>query len=299
MEPIITIGMPVFNDIDFIEKSIQSILNQSEHNFQLIISDDGATDGSSEVCKKYSQLDNRVKYIRQNKNLGISKNMEFLLQQSNTEYFMWAADDDLWDANFIRYHIDTLKLNPKAIVSFGKYELIDENDKVFDTINFDYTSNYKTIQLLKLIWFEDDGFGYGVFKTNKIKKVKFPIWWWPNKKTPYNNIYPSLCFYLNKGKYIHNQNTLFYKRVKVGANINHTISGGNNGFKELVFYYLRRFYLVQFSFIQILKSPTFYNAILIYPFMFLKWFLYSSTALTYRSLRYKFINFIQNIQQNT
>ena len=78
----ITIGMPVYNDIDFIEESIQSILAQSFVNFKLLISDDGATDGSELICEKYEKLDNRVVYIRQEVNLGISKNMQFLLNSA-------------------------------------------------------------------------------------------------------------------------------------------------------------------------------------------------------------------------
>lgn len=280
--------MPVFNDIDFIEKSVKSILKQSEQNFQLIISDDGATDGSSEVCQKYAEEDSRIKYIRQPKNLGISKNMEFLVQQSETKYFMWAADDDLWDKHFIQKHIAALEQQPKAIVSFGRYQLINEDDEVFQTINVDYSSRSRIVQLFKLVWFEDDGFGYGVFKTDKIKSVRFPIWWWPNKKTPYNNIYPSLCYYLNNGKYLHQDSPLFFKRVKTGKKINHIISGDGKGMNELFSYYLRRLYLTFYSNIQLMKSTTGYNAVFIFLFMFLKWFIFSSIKITFDSFRNKF-----------
>ena len=54
--PIVTIGMPVFNDVLFIEKSIKSILSQTFRDFILIISDDGSTDGSELICKKYEEL---------------------------------------------------------------------------------------------------------------------------------------------------------------------------------------------------------------------------------------------------
>jgi glycosyltransferase involved in cell wall biosynthesis len=288
MEPILTIGMPVFNDIDFIEQSILSILNQSEKRFILIISDDGATDGSAEICLKYTNLDKRIKYIKQSKNLGISKNMEFLVNQSNTIYFMWAADDDLWHPNFIEKHISALEKSKNAIVSFGKYNLIDENNCAIGEINNDFSSNFKIIQLIKLIWLEDDGFGYGVFKTNKIKSVKFPIWLWPNKKTPYNNIYPSLCFYLNNGKYLHNTEILFHKRVKVGKNINHKITGSGSGFFELLSFYLRRLNLVFYSSLQASKSQFFWNPLIVFPFMLFKWFFISSVKITLQSLKSKF-----------
>jgi len=108
----ITIGMPVYNDVNFIEKSLESILNQTHQNFELIISDDGATDGSDLVCKKYAAKDPRIIYIRQPKNLGISKNMEFLYSQATKKYFMWAGDDDLLAPAFIETLINSLERNP-------------------------------------------------------------------------------------------------------------------------------------------------------------------------------------------
>lgn len=285
---VITIGMPVFNDVDFIEESILSVLNQTFKDFELIISDDGATDGSELICLKYAELDERVTYIRQPKNLGISKNMEFLLNQANTPYFMWAGDDDLYHKDFIKKHIEALSQSSKSVVSFNVYNLIDEDDKVFETIDANYTSSLRLVQILKLVLLENDGFGYGVFKTDKMKGAKFPIWWWPNRKTPYNNIYPSLLYYLNRGKYLHQKDVLFSKRVKQGNKINHVIGGQGNGVKELLSYYLRRFYLINYGFIQLLKSKTWFNAFLVYPILFFKWFLASSLNMTFRSIKSKF-----------
>lgn len=284
----ITIGMPVFNDVDFIEASLLSILNQSFENFKLIISDDGSSDGSADICKQYAAKDKRITYIRHPKNLGISKNMEFLLQQADTVYFMWAGDDDLYHKDFVKTHISALATSPKAIVSFNKYELIDDNSLSYEVIDANYSSKSRFIQILKLIYIENDGFGYGVFKTDKIRGAKFPVWWWPNKKTPYNNIFPSLLYYLNRGLYLHQDKLLFAKRVKQGNKINHVIGGQGNGIKELLSYYLRRFYLINFGFIQLLKSNSWYNAFLAYPFLFGKWFVFSSIRMTVNSLSSKF-----------
>jgi|SRR5690554_864452 len=288
MSATLTIGMPVFNDVDFIEASLLSILNQTFRSFKLIISDDGSSDGSADICKQYAEQDKRIKYIRQSKNLGISKNMEFLLEQADTPFFMWAGDDDLYHKDFIKIHIVALSAAPKAIVSFNKYELIDEENVSYKCIDANYTSNFRLFQILKLIFIENDGFGYGVFKTNKIKTVKFPIWWWPNKSTPYNNIFPSLLYYLNRGLYLHHDEVLFSKRIKQGKKVNHVIGGQGNGVKELLSYYLRRFYLINYGFIQMLKSKTWFNAFLVYPFLFIQWFVLSSISMTYSSLKSKF-----------
>src|SRR5579862_6800932 len=109
--------MPVYNDRMFLRSAITSILNQSHSNFELIISDDYSTDGSDQICLEMAKEDSRIKYLRQSKNIGISRNMEFLIKESKGEYFMWAGDDDVWDIDFISTLLDSLKNNPSAIVS--------------------------------------------------------------------------------------------------------------------------------------------------------------------------------------
>jgi len=279
MNTVLTIGMPVFNDIKFIEQSLISILAQKDVEFQLIISDDGATDGSSEICQLFATKDKRITFYKQEKNLGISKNMEFLLAKADTPFFMWAADDDLWDPYFAFKNIEKLKKNEKAIVSFCKFCMIDENNNpIAKDIVFDYSNNKQFNRLINFIKKSNDGFGYGVFKTEKIKLVNFPIWWWPNKKTPYNNIYPSLCFYLTLGDFCCvNETSLFYKRVKNNNNINHYKTGEGTGFLELIAFIIRRFNLITFSIKLIRKASNPMFAIRVYPFLFFYWFLIEST----------------------
>lgn len=270
--------MPVFNDIDFIEQSIKSILNLKDVDFILIISDDCSTDGSAEICLKYAEEDKRIKYIRQQRNLGISKNMAFLLGLADTPYFMWAADDDLWDPYFASILIQLLQNNPKAIAAFSIYNEINEtNEQTNEIVDINYSNSNRYKRLVYFIKNANDGFGYGVFKTNKIKHVTFPVWWWPNHKTPYNNIYPTLCYYLSLGDYsFYNERVLFYKRVKTIQNTNHYTTGNGNGIIELSSFIIRRFNLIYYSCKLIKRGSTFLFAIKIYPHLFYHWFLKES-----------------------
>ena len=275
---IITIGMPVYNDVNFIEKSLETILNQTFQNFELIISDDGSTDGSELICRKYSEKDSRVKYIRQAKNLGISKNMEFLLTLAHSKYFMWAGDDDLLAPTFIEKLINSLENNPDAISAFCTFAYIDEKGSLIsEKQDFDYSNPNKIKRLKHFIKNSNDIFGYGIFLTEKISKVEFPIWWWPNKTCPYNNIFPSLCFYLAKGNYIHNYGEpLFFKREKSQQFANYSTPFSSNGLKDTFAFVLRRFYLVCFSSKMIIKGGGLALALLFYTMLLLYWFLVPS-----------------------
>jgi len=245
----LTIGMPVFNDKDFITQTLESVLRQTYNDFILIISDDCSTDGSGEICKAFARNDSRIKYIRQKTNLGISWNMQFLLSLCKTEFFMWAGDDDLYAPTFIEGHIAALQSNPGSVSAFCPCVLIDENNQqLSESILIDYGNPNTFKRLLYYIKNSTDYFGYGVFRTDAIKDVHFPVWWWPNRNTPYNNIYPTLCYYLAKGDFIFvNKGVMFFKRVKSEKKTHHLLVGKNNAVKESFAFWVRKLNLWYFT----------------------------------------------------
>lgn len=116
---LVSIGMPIHNCQHTLDKAIQSILNQSHSNLELVISDNASTDKTREICEKYQLLDSRVIYVRQDINIGPAKNFAYTLKMSRGEYFTWAAGDDEKEANFLKINIDLLEKNENAIASMG------------------------------------------------------------------------------------------------------------------------------------------------------------------------------------
>ncbi|MFY7991180.1 MAG: glycosyltransferase family 2 protein [Fluviicola sp.] len=273
----LTIGMPVFNDVAFIDASLRSILAQEDISFKLIISDDGSTDGSADICLDYASKDSRISYIRQPINLGISRNMEYLLAACDTPFFMWAGDDDLWDPRFCKILIDKLEQNPNAVSAFTYYYEIDEKDqRIEPPYTYDFSGKNAFTRIRKLVQTTNDGFGYGIFRYEAIKDVRFPVWWWPNKKTPYNNIFPTLCYYLAQGDYaLYTEDFLFLKRVKTEKNTNHLLVGQGNGIKELSAYFLRRFNMVFICLRYIRRSQGFLLTFRLAPIIYYRWWIVS------------------------
>lgn len=288
--PHITIGMPVFNDVLFIEKSIKSILSQTFRDFILIISDDGSTDGSQQICEKYVELDSRVRYIRQPQNLGISRNMQYLLSLAETPYFMWAGDDDLMDETYVEKLHDALEKNSDAVSAFSTCAFINDDGilrneivagnryEASSIVDHDYHNTNKINRLLYYIRNETDYFGYGLFRTEKISGVKFPVWWKPNKTNPLNNIYPTLAYYLTMGDYIHvyDSKPLFFKRIKSTVNANYATSSRNSAFGEILVFLVRKINLVIFTSAQIYNASNFLIALRVFPALFYRWFIVPS-----------------------
>ncbi len=274
----VSIGMPVYNDKAFLTAALDSLRNQIYQNFELIISDDCSTDGSANICLQAQQMDKRVKYIRQPQNIGISRNMEFLLKQATGKYFMWAANDDLWHPDFIQELVGGLEKNPNAIAAFCNVTEIDDDGtetKTHDAELINYSGAKPEIRLKKLIKVFYDGFGYGLFVKDKIKDVRFPVWWWLNKKCPYNNIYPTLCYYLTKGDYVScGSAPLWFNRIKTGTNIHHKVPFQNNFLRGYFAFVLRTFNLACVSLHEVKRAGGSPYLIFKISFpMFYHWFL--------------------------
>ena len=115
--PRVTIGMPVYNGERLIRKAIEALLNQTFRDFILVISDNASTDATGEICIEYAKLDARIRYIRQPQNRGAAFNFRFVFNHARTEYFMWAACDDLRSEDFLETNLEFLETHPDFVAS--------------------------------------------------------------------------------------------------------------------------------------------------------------------------------------
>ncbi|MFL3009034.1 MAG: glycosyltransferase [Candidatus Neomarinimicrobiota bacterium] len=124
----ITIYITNYNYDKFIKKAIESVLNQTEQNFELIIIDDGSTDRSKSIIKSYN-YHKKIKIIFQkNKGLTISNNLA--LRLSRGKYIMRLDADDYLEKNAIKELSNVLDKNSKVGMVFGDYFLVDKNDNI-------------------------------------------------------------------------------------------------------------------------------------------------------------------------
>ncbi|MDO6558196.1 glycosyltransferase family 2 protein [Paraglaciecola chathamensis] len=91
----ITVLMPVFNSEMYISQAISSILAQTFQNFCFYILDDGSTDASVKIIKRFMHADPRIKFFSNKENLGILKSRQTLIDLVETEFFAWMDSDDI------------------------------------------------------------------------------------------------------------------------------------------------------------------------------------------------------------
>ena len=100
--PRICLGLPVYNGERYLRQAIDSMLAQTFRDFELIISDNASTDRTREICLEYQKRDPRVRYFRNESNIGPAANFNLVFQRAHAEYFKWVAADDVCEPDFLR-----------------------------------------------------------------------------------------------------------------------------------------------------------------------------------------------------
>ena len=114
----ISIIIPVYNKGQYLERSIESILYQSFNNWELILVDDGSTDGSGLICDKYAAQDSRIKVIHK-KNGGVSSARNIGIQNANGTYLVFCDADDTITTNALQILYDAMNNNNADLVVGG------------------------------------------------------------------------------------------------------------------------------------------------------------------------------------
>jgi glycosyltransferase involved in cell wall biosynthesis len=134
--PRLSIGLPVRNGEDYLAESIEALLGQSYEDFELIISDNASTDSTADICRRYGKQDSRIRYVRQSRNIGLSPNHNFVVQESRGEFFKWAAADDLYGRDLLKRCVDALDEHPDVVLAHAWEAAIDTDGQVTQAMDY-------------------------------------------------------------------------------------------------------------------------------------------------------------------
>lgn len=124
-EPRVGIGMPVYNGEEYIRQAIESLLGQTFGDFELVIADNRSTDGTEAICREYVALDRRVRYHRNDQNLGGPGNFRRVFALCRGEYHKWSTADDWWDRTVLEKSVAVLDGRPDVVLVYPKTRLVD------------------------------------------------------------------------------------------------------------------------------------------------------------------------------
>lgn len=123
--PVVTLGVPLFNGAPYLASALDSLLAQTFSRFEILISDNGSTDGTEEICRRYAALDRRIRYFRHDVNRGAAWNHNFLIMGARGRYFRWHHYDDLCEPRHLERCVAALEANPGTVLAYPRTILID------------------------------------------------------------------------------------------------------------------------------------------------------------------------------
>ena len=136
--PLLSVGLFVYNGERFIEDALESIVNQTFTDFELIVSDNASTDRTGGIAKAYAKRDDRIRYYRNEKNMGAGWNAQRVYQLATGKYFKWAAVDDLLEPDLLRRCVEVLENDPGCVLAYASTREVD--------LNGSFINNYVTPQ---------------------------------------------------------------------------------------------------------------------------------------------------------
>ncbi|HLF70914.1 MAG TPA: glycosyltransferase family 2 protein [Dehalococcoidia bacterium] len=128
--PYVSIGLPVYNGERYLAETIESVLRQTFLSFELIICDNASTDGTRAIVERFAGRDGRVRYYRNEENLGAPRNYNRCFALARGKYFKWIAADDLIDPDYLDYTVEALDATPSAVLAYTRGVGIDEEGRL-------------------------------------------------------------------------------------------------------------------------------------------------------------------------
>lgn len=126
---VVSVGVVVYNGEQFIDKTLNSLINQSYKNIEIIVSDNASTDSTVEIVKKFMLKDDRVKLVANKENLGFSGNLNKTVSEATSEYVCLYHADDIYEETIVEEQFKYLE-SSDCVAAFTLGKMIDGNDNL-------------------------------------------------------------------------------------------------------------------------------------------------------------------------
>jgi glycosyltransferase involved in cell wall biosynthesis len=124
VRPLVSLGLPVFNGQNYLREALESILAQTYRNWELILSDNGSTDATPDICREFARRDGRIRYLRENVNRGATWNFNRVFRLATGPLFRWASHDDVCAADLLMRCVEAMAGRPEAVMAHPRTRVI-------------------------------------------------------------------------------------------------------------------------------------------------------------------------------
>lgn len=128
----VSIVLPVYNGASYVSDSINSIIDQTYKNWELIVVNDCSTDDTLKICERLSQKDDRISVVSNKTNLKLPNSLNVGFALATGYYYTWTSDDNMYKNNAIETLVGALEQKPDVDMVYADYTNIDEEGHVLD-----------------------------------------------------------------------------------------------------------------------------------------------------------------------
>lgn len=125
----VTIGLPVRDGERYLVEALDSLLAQTYRDFELIVSDNASTDRTEAIVRAYAEKDPRIRYYRNQQNVGGCRNHNRVVELASGDYFLWASHDDARAPGCLERCVDVLDREPGVVLCYTGSIIVDENGR--------------------------------------------------------------------------------------------------------------------------------------------------------------------------
>jgi glycosyltransferase involved in cell wall biosynthesis len=125
--PRVSIGLPVCNGERYLAASLESLLGQTFGDLEVVVCDNASTDGTGEIVQDFMRRDRRVRYIRNQVNIGANRNYNLAMSLAQGDYFKLGADDDLLEASYVQRVTSLLDDDPTVSLAHSGIRYIGDD----------------------------------------------------------------------------------------------------------------------------------------------------------------------------
>ena len=180
--PLVSIGLPVRDGEATLARTLDGLLAQTHEHLEIIVSDNCSSDRTAEIAADYARRFAKVRTVRQPFPLSALENFRAVLAESRGEYFMWAADDDHRNPDYVAKLLARLRDDAAAILCFGDFAVSagEAADSRAVALDFENAGRGLAARLARSA-FQPCYHLYGVWRAADLKKIDFlDCWYWPD-----------------------------------------------------------------------------------------------------------------------
>jgi glycosyltransferase involved in cell wall biosynthesis len=167
--------MPVYNGERLLPRALDSLLAQDVDGLELVVSDNASTDATEEICREYAASDPRIRYYRNDHNVGLVRNFNRVFELSRAEYFKWASHDDWIDPRFVATCLAVLEADRDAVLCTPSVVIVDESGRPMGSWQptTDLCSSSPRHRLHRLLWSLGEPHAiYGLIRAPNLRRTR-------------------------------------------------------------------------------------------------------------------------------